>query len=386
MERNSFARWLRMSDLSIIIPIFNAERYLNRCLDSVRSLKNDVEIILIDDGSYDRSVEICDLYASKDKRFRVIHKENEGLVLSRKRGIDEVTTKYFTFIDADDYIDSGMYDKMIGEIIGLEFDVDVVCVGMTEEYMGKIYTKINDYSEGVFSGNRIEELVYNMLSKGEFFNFGILPNAVCKIYRTDFYINNPINVCPDVSVGEDADMTFQLMVRASNICIFNMTPYHYCRRDDSMMWKKIDPKAIENLEQDLKKAFIESRYDEERLLNQLVDYIDFVSLLCNPAKLLRDDFFFSSKKDRIALYGAGGVGKALRYGMDNIFSLWVDKNYKKYSDENIVAVERLIDDQDCYDKIFIAIANVNTCQLIKDSLVDRGINKPIYYYRCKDNR
>ena len=82
-------------------------------------------------------------------------------------------------------------------------------------------------------------LYENMLSYGDFFDFGILPNAVCKIYRTEFIRNNTYKISLDVRIGEDADMTYQLLLKAKNIQIINSAPYHYLRRDDSMMCEKI---------------------------------------------------------------------------------------------------------------------------------------------------
>lgn len=91
--------------VSVVIPIYNAEEYLNKCIDSIleQSLK-EIEIILINDGSIDRSGEICDEYAMKDERIRVIHKVNEGVSRARNRGIVEASGKYIMFVDSDDYV------------------------------------------------------------------------------------------------------------------------------------------------------------------------------------------------------------------------------------------------------------------------------------------
>ena len=95
--------------------------------------------------------------------------------------------------------------------------------------------------------------------------------------------------------------------------------------------------------------------------------------------------FFMNTKDRVALYGAGGVGKAIKYGMSNSFPIWVDRNYSKYQKDEVLPVESLIQSQKKYDKVFIALSNVDTCRYIKASLIDMGISKPIYYYGCVDN-
>ena len=99
--------------VSVIIPVYNVENYLKRCIDSVvnQSLRN-IEIILIDDGSLDSSSKICDEYKVLDERITVIHKQNEGLGMARNTGIDIASGKYIAFVDSDDYIESNMYELL----------------------------------------------------------------------------------------------------------------------------------------------------------------------------------------------------------------------------------------------------------------------------------
>ena len=93
-----------MPKVSVIIPVYNVEQYLNRCIDSVlNQTYKDFEIILVDDGSTDKSGEICDVYAEKDSRITVIHKENGGLSDARNFGIDAARGDFLTFLDSDDY-------------------------------------------------------------------------------------------------------------------------------------------------------------------------------------------------------------------------------------------------------------------------------------------
>lgn len=374
-----------MAILSIIIPVYNTEKYLVRCLESICSLRNDAYVILVDDGSTDSSGMICDSYVKKNKHFSVVHKCNEGLVLARKSGIDLVKTEYFTFIDSDDYIDPNAYDEMIDDLlVGTQKNADILCAGLIEEYLGDCYPKFNNFPVGIYSEDSLNELLCGMLSKGPFFNFGILPNTVCKIYKTAFVRNNPISISSNVRIGEDADMTFQFMAKAKVVMVSDHTSYHYCRREGSMMWKKIASEAIDCLECDLRKAFEKIPNYKEHMMNQLDDYMSFILLICAPQRLLNRDQFFAETQDRIALYGAGGVGKAIRYGMNNRFSLWVDKNHMNYCNDEILPIERLVTDQNSYDKVFIAMSNVETCQKIKKQLHEMGIRKPIYYYRCEE--
>ena len=107
-----------MKDLiSIIVPVYNVEKYLEKCIESiVNQTYQNLEILLIDDGSTDCSGKICDEYAQKDKRIKVIHKENGGVSSARNKGLAEATGEYIGFVDGDDYIDKNMYEIMLKEI------------------------------------------------------------------------------------------------------------------------------------------------------------------------------------------------------------------------------------------------------------------------------
>ena len=119
--------------LSVIIPVYNRENFLERCVKSVMasSLEN-IEIILIDDGSIDNSGLLCDKFADEDSRIFVIHQQNTGVSAARNRGLEKARGKYFAFVDSDDYIESDMYEKMVA--VMEENDADMVCCGFYREY------------------------------------------------------------------------------------------------------------------------------------------------------------------------------------------------------------------------------------------------------------
>ena len=112
--------------VSIIVPVYNVEKYLKRCVDSLieQSYKN-LEIILVDDGSKDNSFSICKEYESKDSRVRIFHKENEGLGLTRNYGIEKSTGEYITFVDSDDYLTLDAVETMVEKAAVTNADVVV---------------------------------------------------------------------------------------------------------------------------------------------------------------------------------------------------------------------------------------------------------------------
>ena len=114
-----------MPKVSIVVPIYNVEKYLEQCIDSIinQTLK-EIEIILVDDGSPDNCPQICDDYVKKDSRIKVVHKTNGGLSSARNAGIEIATGDYIGFVDSDDYIELDMYEKMYN--IAIENNVDFV--------------------------------------------------------------------------------------------------------------------------------------------------------------------------------------------------------------------------------------------------------------------
>lgn len=125
-----------MKKVCIIIPIYNIERYLSECLDSVlRQSYQNLEIILIDDGSTDNSGNICDEYAAKDHRFQVIHKENGGAASAKNVGLDHVTGDYIAFLDSDDYVEVTWIEKMVSSLETA--DADIAECDLVKEYVNK---------------------------------------------------------------------------------------------------------------------------------------------------------------------------------------------------------------------------------------------------------
>ena len=110
--------------ISVIVPVYNVEKYLTKCVDSIMNQTyKDLEIILVDDGSTDNSGKICDEYVKKDKRFKVIHKKNGGLSDARNVGIKNSTGEYLSFIDSDDYIDNDMIECLYNACIKNNADI-----------------------------------------------------------------------------------------------------------------------------------------------------------------------------------------------------------------------------------------------------------------------
>ncbi len=215
-----------MAKVSVVIPVYNVEKYLRECLDSVqKQTLEELEIICIDDGSTDCSGAILDEYAQKDSRFHVIHKKNEGYGKAINTGMDLVTSPYVGIVESDDWIDPAMYQNLY-EVMG-ETKADVIKADFYEFYTGA-------------EGNYIEE--YKFVAEGDRASLYHMPFAIEEhpnafylwkytwsgIYRTDFLRKEQIyhNETPGASY-QDNGFWFQMMVKAKKIYLVNQAFYHY---------------------------------------------------------------------------------------------------------------------------------------------------------------
>ncbi len=371
--------------ISVIVPIYNAEACLEDCLESIISQDyKDLEIILVNDGSTDNSLSICKKYAAVDNRIRIISQENRGLVRARKVGIGAATGDYISFVDADDYIDTDMYSKLVGEITRTEQGSafpDILTFGHVEEHQDHCALAKDHFECGFYDRGRLQaEIVPQMLSKGDFFNFGMLPNIWCKLIRKSFLDACTLRVSDNVMIGEDADMFFQLLPQAENVKIVDYYPYHYRKYDTSMMQKSTDIAAIESLYEDLDRAFMRLGI-ADIMKHQLDEYITFIRLLKAPESVPFINELFSGDT-RIALYGAGGFGRNLYDRYKEKIAIWCDQAYGSYSGKGmpVVSPDELVDAEDRYDKVLIAILKTDTCEKVVQELRSLGISKEIVYY------
>ena len=215
--------------ISIIVPLFNVEKYLYTCLESlINQTYKDFEIILVDDGSPDNCPAICDEYAAIDSRIKVIHKKNGGSVSARQAGLDYSTGKYVAFVDGDDWLDLTYIDKC-NDIIN-KYQPDVVSLNawfFATETEVMLSTVGNNY-EGVYERQRLENLVYpNILYSAPFYNFGIAPSLCTKIIRRELLEQYMSNVPENIRMGDDLVVSLPCILKANTVYFSNTCGYYY---------------------------------------------------------------------------------------------------------------------------------------------------------------
>lgn len=368
--------------VSVIIPVYNAEKYLKECLNSVISQTfHDFEVIIVDDGSTDASGKICDEYAFKDKRIKVIHKKNEGLIRARKEGIQEAEGQYISFVDADDWVDDDFLETLICSIKGNQADIAIIeCV---REESGKSKILRNNIENGVYESKRIvDEIFPQMLHWSGFYQFGILPYMCNKIYRKDILLKCYEDIVDEIYDGEDVAVVYPYLLKCHRVVIASMAKYHYRIHEQAMTAKKKTDyyENVAKLYLYLCNEFKKSRYSD-LLMMQLDQYMRKMIWQGSPESFIeaeRHIFPFDKVPQgaKIVLYGAGNVGKEYNQQIKQLnyceVVAWVDKNYnedrlKKYeikSPECLSSIE--------YEVVVIAVADDETKKVIKKYLSNCG--------------
>lgn len=228
-----------MPKISVIMPVYNVANYVGNCLDSITSQTlYDIEIICVNDGSSDNSLEILNTYAQKDKRIIVINKKNEGSGIARNTGLKIATGEYIHFIDSDDWLDN---DKVLAEIYkkASAEKLDILVFGGLSCYTednGKIHKSKGGYSlkslplkyqRGIYSYKDIKKDIFKFPS-----------TAWTKLYRREFLTQNNI-VFQNLGVGQDQLPFFHSMITAQRIAVLNKCLYCYRKnRPNSAMTVK----------------------------------------------------------------------------------------------------------------------------------------------------
>lgn len=373
---------LNEKGVSVIVPVYNAGKYLEKCILSIlgQTYKN-IEVILVNDGSTDNSLEICEKYKALDNRVKVINQEKSGQNQARRNGILNSKYEYIGFVDSDDWIESNMYFEMMDKMI--DYACDCVSSGIIHEYESDGSKKeiLDSYSEGYYDD--LDTDIYpSMLWKKETEEFGLYCNLVNKIFKKDIIESILSEIDTRVIYGEDALAFYTYMMKCRSIYVCRIAYYHYRIREGSMC-RNMDERLIMNtyyLYKGLEKAFNVSDRSKSNLMNQLKNYILqidahilYLMYGVNTNRISKDNNWeieFYNKK--IILYGAGEYGQLVyQYLMQNVeceVVAWVDKNQidKEDSTYKIEYPEVIMNLE--YDFILIGVKSKKVSEEIKKEL------------------
>lgn len=255
--------------ISMIIPVYNAEQYLKKCVDSVRAQTyGNLEIMLVDDGSADSSGELCDAYAEKDERIRVVHKENGGLVSAWKAGVKECSGEYVSFLDSDDWIDPEMLSEMSAYLTGNDremviSDYIIERDGGSQEY---VWQKL---APGEYGRKEIEEKIFPCLLGQE--ERYITISRCMKLISKRLISENGNYTDPAIIVGEDTTIMLPVLLDCQRIVAMDHKAYyHYLYVKESMVHKYNEKltenirKLIQTTDRILKDKFTGDKLEEQK--------------------------------------------------------------------------------------------------------------------------
>lgn len=236
--------------ISVVVPVYNVEKYFDNCVESlVNQTYSDLEIILVDDGSSDGCPQMCDEWAEKDTRIKVIHKTNGGLSDARNAGMKIATGKYISFIDSDDYIALDFFDTLLSVMEKENSDIVECSVvkfyedGRFEEYSDDLAVttfETESALSGLISENPFHQHVWNKLYKAQLVKD--IPYAVGKLNEDEFW-------------------TYQVFGRAKKVSKINKTMYYYFQRSSSIMGESYNIRRIDALEgKSNRQKYIEKNY------------------------------------------------------------------------------------------------------------------------------
>ncbi|SDB62998.1 glycosyltransferase family 2 protein [Butyrivibrio sp. INlla16] len=228
--------------ISIVVPCYNCEKTLSRTINSIIEQKCKVfQLVLVDDGSTDSTVQICNEYAEKDDRIKVIHQNNMGLMRAWKNGVLAADGDYIAFCDADDYVEKDYVDIIYENIDGIS--PDMILFGITIDYPnGKSVKNRNRLDSGIYSKDDLENKIFPwFFSNGEMQSEIILKSRWSKCYSKDLLLRIMSNLPDRIAIGEDWITVFASVLNANTImCDNEHTCYHYYRNDQSMTGSYID--------------------------------------------------------------------------------------------------------------------------------------------------
>lgn len=382
--------------LSIIVTVYNMEKYINQCIDSILNQTYDnIEIIIIDDGSTDSSPQICDGYANNNPLFKVIHQKNAGVVSARSRGIREASGEYIGFVDGDDWIESNMYSEMMEAL--LESNADFIDTGYIEEYGISAQRRVaGGVSRTIILSEKHKKQMVEHILRPEDAEDKIYPSHWSKIYKKSLLSSTYDKVDSSAFLGEDLVNLLLCIYEAKSVCLLRRAYYHYRNREGSLVhYVDIDKLfKIGNLFQCIKKIVANHEDDsniqkivDEFYVSALLDCLDGLST--GGSKICR--YFYEDIESivgkRVVLYGAGAVGQSYfnQFICNSVITLtsWVDRNYLKLNNQCLIKSPEIIRDID-FDVIVVAMLDFKMAQTVMEHLVKMGVpNEKIIWKKPK---
>lgn len=378
--------------ISVVIPVYNCERYIARCLKSVSGQTYEkLEIILINDGSTDHTAEIGRSFAADEPRIRYIEQQNHGVAYTRKKGVEIASGEYIGFVDADDYIDSDFYEQLISYMA----DVQLVTSGYTVAERNLF----DAMPEGIYRSEEQKAYLYeNMLLFENMQCQGINSALFTKLFVAEQLKGVVRKTALDVFIGEDVDILFRYILQCDGIYVSHACAYHYEVNATSAM-HSLNKNYLSNFNRlylSLEDEFKKSPYRDilipkwNKWIWQTIqrDAPRFMgwnfSQDKKPIRYISPYINLLSQK-KIVLYGAGIVGRDFfrlyQKVQDADIVLWVDRNWEKLRKEGwqVSSIEEIT--QVNYDYVLLAVKDQKRADEIRQQMCELGVDASLILWR-----
>ena len=371
--------------LSVIVPIYNVDQYLEKCIESIiHQTYTNLDIILVDDGSTDKSGEICDKYAVEDNRITVIHKENGGPDSARKEGISKSKGDYIAYVDGDDWIEPDMYASMIEHV--KKYSVNTVICGIVENYSDRERMREPFLTEGLydkeyFKNNLRKKIFYT----GDFFRSSITSSLSDKIIKKSIIEKYQKRDGLETSLSDDTMVAIPAVIDGQSIFVMKKCLYHYRMRENSLKHSlsKLDYKQVVQKSYKTWKTTLQMASPDYDYENDLKTYILYVFAMKVPGffdEVLGKQLALYGgieKGSKLILYGAGQTGIVL---MDYIKShcdvqivAWADRDYDRLSLDYELTDPKKIKNLE-YDYLLVTMMRRDAYESAKKDIVRYGVD------------
>lgn len=374
--------------ISVIVPVYNVEQYLEKCVQSIMEQSySNLQIILVDDGSTDQSGNICDKLARQDQRIFVIHQVNQGVVSARKSAIESATGEYICFVDGDDYISNDMIENLYAKI----GDSDLISSGCyRQDKKGGWMELFDNFEEDIYVGSdAINYILSNMIIFHGQFKDGLLPYLGTKMYRSGILKQEIQTVNMNLKYSEDRDLLFRYILQCKKIRVLHKAFYFYFYREHSAAHGN-NLNYLSNLNElylSLTEAF-QNHSLEYILMYQLqmfvisqAYYLPYRMGFLSEVKQMRFLLPYPDMegKMKIVLYGAGHVGMNYRFQLqrraDFQLVLWVDQSWQSFREKGFAVESPAKISEVEYDQIILAVKDKSVAEDINNELLEHGIPK-----------
>jgi len=366
--------------VSIVVPVYNAEEYLERCVYSILNQTYDnIEVILIDDGSRDKSFDVCKNIARNDKRVLAYKQMNMGSLEARKTGIESASGKFVMCVDSDDWIEENMVEELMHYM--MKYDVDMVLSGISYDYTQKELNKVwlDGVTPGFYDLKNIDSEVFThffLEKEGECIGRGIRGHICTRLFKRNLILNIMDQIDTRIKNGDDDACLYSAILSSESIYVLDKAFYHYCIRDNSLCQSVANRSLVDvELLGKYLRGHVEQHFAASKLIKQLNKYMyveakETAKRIYRIKEVKRYIFPFDElpPRSKIVIYGAGNVGKEyieyLNSNMQYKLMAWIDKKIDKKKNVQELSIIKSIE----YDYIILAAASRKTAESMRTSI------------------